>query len=170
MVASSSWVVRKRKKTTGYYHNKQQSSNAGRNGTRRDANDTGNGSNGIDAGDNNNAGSNGYSCYYVLSLFLYFHLFFISLFFFSDYFFSGKYNNKRGTKGKRRTDGTSKTGPTGTPSSMCMLFWLSSFILIILLLFQLSLFQWSITTGGQDGVDQCERRSQQRTERGGSVS
>ena len=44
-----------------------------------------------------------------LSLFLYFHLFFVSLFFFSCYLFSGKYNNRRGTKGKRRTDGTGCT-------------------------------------------------------------
>ena len=41
-----------------------------------------------------------------LFLFLCFHLFFISLFFFSDHFFSDKYNNRRGTKGKRRRDGT----------------------------------------------------------------
>ena len=41
-----------------------------------------------------------------LSLFLYFYLFFILLFFFSNCFFSDNYNNRRGTKGKSRTDGT----------------------------------------------------------------
>ena len=51
-------------------------------------------------------GSNGYACYCVLSLFLYVHLFFISLFFFSNYFLTDKYNNRRGTKGKCRTDRT----------------------------------------------------------------
>ena len=36
---------------------------------------------------------------------------------------------------------------------MFLSFWVSSFILIILLLFRLSLFQWSTTTGGQDETD-----------------
>ena len=44
-----------------------------------------------------------------LSLFIYFHLFFISLFFFSEYFFSDKYNSIRDTKGKCRTDRTGYT-------------------------------------------------------------
>ena len=92
-----------------------------------------------------------YACYYVLFLFLYFHLFFISLFFFSDYFFSDKYNNsRRGTKGKRRTDGTGCTraaiatwdGMEGADGANKYVFFyvlsfpLSSFILVILLLFQ----------------------------------
>ena len=72
-----------------------------------------------------------------LSLFLYFHLFFILLFFFSDYFFSGKYNNRRGTKGKRRMDGRGKHVRL---LLFFMSFPLSSFILIIVLLFRLSLF------------------------------
>ena len=54
-------------------------------------------------------GKDRYACYYFVSLFLYFHLFFISLFFFSGYLFSDKYSNRRGTKGKHRTDGTGHT-------------------------------------------------------------
>ena len=75
-----------------------------------------------------------YACCYFLSLFLYFHLFFISLFFFSDYFFSGKYNNRRGAKGKGRSDGTGHTraaittwdnteGADGGTSSFCFVLW-----------------------------------------------
>ena len=45
-------------------------------------------------------------------------------------------------------------------------FLLSSFILVILILFRLSLFQWNITTGGQNGTDQRERRWQRGTGRG----
>ena len=51
-------------------------------------------------------GATGMCAVIFLFLFLCFHLFFISLFFFSDHFFSDKYNNRRGTKGKRRRDGT----------------------------------------------------------------
>ena len=106
-------------------------------------------------------GKDRYACYYFLSLFLYFHLFFISLFFFSDYFFSDNYNKRWGTKGKRRTDGTPQTGPTGTSSSMYLSFWISSFILIILLLFRLSLFsvEYNNRRAGRD-------RWQRRTGRG----
>ena len=50
-----------------------------------------------------------YACYYCLSMFLHFRLFFVSLFFFSDYFLSNKYNNRQGTKGKRQTAGAGHT-------------------------------------------------------------
>ena len=52
---------------------------------------------------------NRYACCYFLSLFLYFHLFFILLFFFSDYFSFDNCNNRQGTKEKSRTDGTGYT-------------------------------------------------------------
>ena len=107
---------------------------AGRNGTRRDDADTGSRSNGIDAGGNSTAWEGPVRMLLFLSLFLYFHLFFISLFFFSDYFFSGKYNNRRGAKGKGRSDGTGHTraaittwdnteGADGGTSSFCFVLW-----------------------------------------------
>ena len=134
----------------------------GRNGTGRGR---------TNAGVNSNATGkdNRYACCYFLTLFLYFHLFFILLFFFSDYLFSDNYNNRRGAKGNSRPDGTGytwaamatldgaeaqrgQTGQMGASSFIVLSFLLSSFILIILLLFRLS-FQWSTTRGGQDKTD-----------------
>ena len=83
--------------------------------------------------------------------------FLILLFFFPDYFFSDNYNNRRGTKGKSLEDGMGYawaatatwdgteaqrglTGQMGASSFVFLSFLVSSFILIILLLFRLPLF------------------------------
>ena len=47
---------------------------------------------------------NRYACCYFLSLFLYFHIFFVLLFFFSGYFFSDKYNNTQAGHKKKASD------------------------------------------------------------------
>ena len=123
---------------------------------------------------------NRYACCYFLSLFLYFHLFFILLFFFSDYFFFDNCTNRRGTEEKSRTDGTGytwaviatwdgtearrgQTGRTGTPSFIFLSCRISSFILVVLLLFRLSIFQWSTTTGGQDETNDNAGQDSQTT-------
>ena len=46
-----------------------------------------------------------------------------------------------------------QTGQMGTSSLVFLSFLLSSFVLIILFLFRSPLFQWSTTTGGQDGTN-----------------
>ena len=84
----------------------------GRNGTGS-TRATGSGSNGTNTGGNSNTGKdNRYACCCFLSLFLYFHLFFILLFFFSDHFFSENYSNRRDTKGESRADRTGYTWAT----------------------------------------------------------
>ena len=126
------------------------------------------GRDGTDAGGNSNTerveggGQRVHMLLFFCSCFSAFILFFVSLFCVSDYLFSDKYINRRGTNAKRRPDGTGykraaiatwdgtegADGATGTSSFIFASCRLSSFILIILLLFRLSLFQWSITTGG----------------------
>ena len=119
---------------------------AGRGGTGRD---------GTDAGGNSNTerveggGQRVHMLLFFCSCFSAFILFFVSLFCVSDYLFSDKYINRRGTNAKRRPDGTGYTraaiatwdgtegadGATGTSSFIFVSCRLSSFILIILLLF-----------------------------------
>ena len=150
---------------------------AGRNGTRRNGADTGSGSNGIDTGGNSNAGrtSTHAIIFFLLSSFLRFTLLLFRLFIFRQV------QQQAGQK-RKTPDGQDGTY-TGSDSNvgrhgerrwgqrvrlLFLSFLLSSFIPICLLPFQLSLFQSSITTSGQDGTDQRERQWQRRTGRGGT--
>ena len=104
----------------------------------------------------------GYAYYYFLSLFLYFHLFFVLLFFFPDYFFSDNYNNRRGAKGKRLADGMGYVwAATAMWDSTYVFFYV--FVLSTLLFYSYHSSSFSITffsveyNNGRAGRDQWQR-------------